>query len=113
MWQITVGQWILDHPSRVPHTDVYSFTHARPALDFDAMAGAGALCQDLRRSRAGAGRWCWPSAAIAATFALFTKFLSRQAEREHGTLVFVAGRIGVERCRICWRGRMCWRCLSW
>ena len=25
MWQITVGQWILDHHA-VPHTDVYSFT---------------------------------------------------------------------------------------
>ena len=24
-WQITVGQWILDHCA-VPHTDVYSFT---------------------------------------------------------------------------------------
>src|SRR6185312_15079004 len=25
MWQITVGQWIIDHHA-VPHTDVYSFT---------------------------------------------------------------------------------------
>ena len=24
-WQITVGQWILDHHA-VPHTDIYSFT---------------------------------------------------------------------------------------
>ena len=33
--------------------------HARPALDLDAVAGAGALCQGLCARSAGAARWCW------------------------------------------------------
>ena len=30
-WQITVGQWILDHHA-VPHTDIYSFTDRKSVV---------------------------------------------------------------------------------
>ena len=58
MWQITVGQWIIDHRA-VPDNRRLFLHHARPALDLDAVAGAGALCQGLSPSSAGAARWCW------------------------------------------------------
>jgi hypothetical protein len=46
MWQIAVGQWILE-PRAVPKTDVYSFTmHGQPSISTQWL-GAGALRQDL------------------------------------------------------------------
>ena len=95
MWQITIGQWILDHRA-VPVDRRLFLHHARPALDFDAVAGAGALRQNLCDSRAGAGPVVLAAAAIAATFALLTKFLSRHLS-ESTTLVFVAAALALTR----------------
>ena len=55
MWQITVGQWILDHRA-VPETDVYSFTmRGQPWISTQWLAQvvfAKSLC-DVRLERAG------------------------------------------------------------
>ena len=87
MWQITVGQWILDHRA-VPETDVFSFTmRGQPWISTQWLAQVL-----LARSYAAFG-WSGPvvlsAAAIAATFTLFAKFLSRRLS-ESTTLVFVA-----------------------
>jgi hypothetical protein len=87
MWQITVGQWILDHRA-VPETDVYSFTmRGQPWISTQWLAQVF-----YAKAYAVAG-WSGPvvlaATAIAATFALLTKFLSRRLS-EGATLVFVA-----------------------
>ena len=55
MWQITVGQWILDHRA-VPETDVYSFTmRGQPWISTQWLAQvlyAKSLCA-VRLERAG------------------------------------------------------------
>ena len=86
-WQITVGQWILDHRA-VPETDVYSFTmRGQPWISTQWLAQV-AYAQIYA--------WFgWPgpvalaAAASAATFALLARFLSRNLS-ESATLVFVA-----------------------
>src|SRR3984957_11447273 len=75
LWQITVGQWILDHHA-VPETDVYSFTmRGQPWISTQWMA------QGLYAKAYAVAGWSGPvvlaAAAIGAGFALFTKFLSR------------------------------------
>ena len=87
MWQVTVGQWILDHRA-VPETDVFSFTmRGQPWISTQWLAQVV-----FAKSYALFG-WSGPvvisAAAIAATFALFTKFLNRHLS-ESTTLVFVA-----------------------
>jgi hypothetical protein len=87
MWQVTVGQWILDHRA-VPETDVFSFTmRGQPWISTQWLAQVV-----FAKSHALFG-WSGPvvisAAAIAATFALFTKFLNRHLG-ESTTLVFVA-----------------------
>jgi len=87
MWQVTVGQWILDHRA-VPETDVFSFTmRGQPWISTQWLAQVV-----FAKSHALFG-WSGPvvisAAAIAATFALFTKFLNRHLS-ESTTLVFVA-----------------------
>ena len=89
MWQVTVGQWILDHHA-VPQTDVYSFTmRGQPWISTQWLA------QVLYAKTFAVAGWAGPvvlaSVAIAATFALLTKSLSRKLSE----------------------GRMCWRCRSW
>jgi hypothetical protein len=86
-WQITVGQWILDHRT-VPETDVYSFTmRGQPWISTQWLAQVV-----YAKIYAWAG-WSGPvvlaAAASAATFALLTRFLSRRLS-ESATLVFVA-----------------------
>ncbi|MGJ4948280.1 hypothetical protein [Bradyrhizobium sp. HKCCYLS20291] len=86
LWQITVGQWIIDHRA-VPEVDVYSFTmRGAPWISTQwlaqvAYAGAYAI----------AG-WTGPvvlaASAIALAFALLARALSRQL-RDSTTLVFV------------------------
>ena len=62
MWQITVGQWILDHHA-VPHTDVYSFTmRGQPWISTQWLAQVPT--RKPMRSPAGAGRWCWRPARL-------------------------------------------------
>jgi hypothetical protein len=92
MWQITVGQWILDHHA-VPQTDVYSFTmRGQPWISTQWLA------QVLYAKTYAIAGWSGPvvlaSAVIAATFALFTKFLSRYLS-ESTTLVFVAAALAL------------------
>src|SRR5579859_1217734 len=68
MWQITVGQWIIDHRA-VPQTDVYSFTmRGQPWISTQWLA------QVLFAKAYSVAGWSGPvvlaASAIAATFAL-------------------------------------------
>ena len=86
MWQITVGQWIIDHRA-VPETDVYSFTmHGQPWISTQWLA------QVLYAGAYATFGWSGPvvlaAGAIAATFALLAKFLSRRLS-ESATLVII------------------------
>ena len=86
MWQITVGQWILDHRA-VPQTDVYSFTmRGQPWISTQWLA------QVMYAKAYAVAGWSGPvvlaAAASAATFALLTRSLSRNLS-ESATLVFV------------------------
>ena len=92
MWQITVGQWILDHRA-VPQTDVYSFTmRGQPWISTQWLA------QVLYAKTYAIAGWSGPvvlaAGAIAATFALLTKFLSRRLS-ESTTLVLVAAALAL------------------
>ncbi len=86
-WQITVGQWILDHRA-VPETDVYSFTmRGQPWISTQWLA------QVLYAKAYAWAGWTGPvvlaAAASAATFALLARFLSRQLS-ESAAIVFVS-----------------------
>jgi hypothetical protein len=92
MWQITVGQWILDH-RMVPETDVYSFTmRGQPWISTQWLA------QVLYAEAFAVAGWSGPvvlaTGAIAATFALLTRFLSRRLS-DSTTLVFVAAALAL------------------
>jgi hypothetical protein len=92
MWQITVGQWILDHRA-VPETDVYSFTmRGQPWISTQWLA------QVLYAKTYAIAGWSGPvvlaATAIAATFALLTKFLSKRLS-ESTTLVFIAAALAL------------------
>jgi len=92
MWQVTVGQWILDHGA-VPHTDVYSFTmRGQPWISTQWLA------QVFFAKAFSIAGWSGPvvlaASAIAATFALLTKFLSRRLP-DSTTLVFIAAALAL------------------
>jgi hypothetical protein len=92
MWQITVGQWIIDHGA-VPQTDVYSFTmRGQPWISTQWLA------QVIYAKTFSIAGWSGPvvlaASAIAATFALLAKFLSRRLT-ESTTLVFVAAALAL------------------
>ena len=92
MWQITVGQWILDHGA-VPETDIYSFTmRGQPWISTQWLA------QVIYAKAYALAGWSGPvvlaAGAIAATFALLTRFLSRRLG-ESTTLVFVAAALAL------------------
>ena len=76
MWQVTVGQWIIDHRA-VPTVDVYSFT-----MRGEPWISTQWLSQVLYAKTYAIAGWSGPvvlaAGAIAATFALFTRFLSRR-----------------------------------
>ena len=81
MWQITVGQWILDHHA-VPETDVYSFTmRGQPWISTQWLAQVlyAKAYAIVGWSRAGGAG----GAAIAATFALLARFPEPAPERKH------------------------------
>ena len=87
LWQITVGQWILDHRA-VPETDVYSFTMlGQPWISTQWLAQVL-----LARAYALSG-WSGPvvlaAAAIAATFAILAGWLNRRLTGSV-TLILVA-----------------------
>jgi hypothetical protein len=92
MWQITVGQWIIDHGA-VPQTDVYSFTmRGQPWISTQWLA------QVLYAKSFSVGGWSGPvvlaASAIATTFALLTKFLGRRLP-DSTALVFVAAALAL------------------
>ena len=92
LWQITVGQWIIDH-NAVPTSDVYSFTmRGQPWISTQWLAQVM-----FAKSYALFG-WSGPvvlaSSAISATFALLAKFLSRRLA-DSTTLVFVAAALAL------------------
>jgi hypothetical protein len=92
MWQITVGQWMLDHGA-VPQTDIYSFTmRGQPWISTQWLA------QVLYAKTYAIAGWSGPvvlaTTAIAATFALLTRFLSRRLG-DSTTLVFVAAALAL------------------
>ena len=92
LWQITVGQWIIDHHA-VPTTDVYSFTmRGKPWISTQWLAQVM-----FAKSYALFG-WSGPvvlaSTAIAATFALLAKFLARRLS-DSTTLVFIAAALAL------------------
>ena len=92
LWQITVGQWIIDHRA-VPTSDVYSFTmRGKPWISTQWLAQVM-----LAKSYALFG-WSGPvvlaASAIAATFALLAKFLSRRLS-DSTTLVFIAAALAL------------------
>jgi hypothetical protein len=86
-WQITLGQWILDHRA-VPETDVYSFTmRGQPWMSTQWLA------QVLYAKSYAWFGWSGPvvlaAGACAATFALLARFLSQRLSNS-ATLVFVS-----------------------
>jgi len=92
VWQITVGQWISDHRA-VPETDVYSFTmRGQPWISTQWLA------QVLYAKAYAISGWSGPvvlaATAIAATFGLFARFLSRRLS-ESTTLVFIAAALAL------------------
>jgi hypothetical protein len=92
MWQITVGQWIIDHRA-VPEVDVYSFTmRGQPWISTQWLA------QVLYAEAYGVAGWCGPvvvaASAIAATFALLAKLLNRRLG-DSTTLVLVAAALAL------------------
>jgi hypothetical protein len=86
-WQITVGQWILDHHA-VPYTDVYSFT-MRGAPWISTQWLAQVLYAQVHAWFGWTGPVVLAAAASAATFALLARYLVRNLS-ESATLVFVA-----------------------
>lgn len=86
-WQITVGQWILDHRA-VPETDIYSFT-----MHGERWISTQWLAQILYATIYGLLGWSGPvvlaAAASAVAFALLTRFLSRHLS-DSANIVFVS-----------------------
>ena len=92
MWQVTLGQWILDHRA-VPETDVYSFT-----MRGESWISTQWLAQAIYAKAYGISGWSGPvvvaASAIAATFTLLAAFLSRRLS-ESTTLVFIAAALAL------------------
>ena len=86
MWQIAVGQWIIDHHA-VPHTDIYSFT-MRGAPWISTQWLAQVLYAEVYAWLGWTGPVALAAAGIASAFALFARFLNRYL-RDSTTLVFV------------------------
>ena len=92
LWQVTVGQWILDHHA-VPETDVFSFTmRGQPWISTQWLA------QVLYAKAFAVAGWSGPvvlaASALAATFGLLTRFLIRRLS-ESTALVFVAAALAL------------------
>ena len=95
LWQITVGQWIIDHHTVPATTYVYSFTmRGQPWISTQWLAQV-MFAKNLRAVRSGADLWCWHHPR-GATFALLAKFLGRRLS-DSTTLVFVAAALALTR----------------
>ncbi|MCG6203716.1 hypothetical protein LPW26_03625 [Rhodopseudomonas sp. HC1] len=86
LWQITIGQWIIDHRA-VPRTDLYSFTMAgQPWISTQWLA------QVLLAISYTVGGWAGPvvvaAGSLALTLALMARALGRRL-RDSTALVFV------------------------
>ncbi|QPF84233.1 hypothetical protein IC762_32225 [Bradyrhizobium genosp. L] len=84
-WQITVGQWILDHGA-LPSVDIYSFTKAG-----EPWVSSSWLAQILFAKAYDVAGWTGPvvltAACSAATFALLTSILSRRMPATYASVV--------------------------
>jgi hypothetical protein len=92
LWQITVGQWIIDHRA-VPTVDVYSFTmRGQPWISTQWLA------QVLYAQAYATAGWAGPvvlaASAIAATFMLLARFVSRRLS-DSATLVCIAAALAL------------------
>src|ERR1700730_9356739 len=92
LWQVTVSRRGLDHRA-VPETDVYSFTmRGQPWISTQWLA------QVIYAKAYALAGWSGPvvlaATASAVTFALLTKFLSRNLS-ENAALVFVAAALAL------------------
>ena len=92
LWQVTVGQWIIDHRA-VPTEDVYSFTmRGQPWISTQW------LSQVMYAKAFAVAGWAGPvvlaASAIAVTFALLAGFVSRRLT-ETATLVFVSAALAL------------------
>lgn len=87
-WQISVGQWILDHAA-LPRTDAYSFTKAG-----EAWTSSSWLSQVLFAGSYNLAGWTGPvvlaSASIALTFALLAFILGRRIPSTYAVVVTLA-----------------------
>lgn len=92
LWQITVGQWILDHHT-VPIIDVYSFTmRGAPWISTEWLAQ---VMYAAAYDRVGwAGPVMLAALSIAATFALFTRYLAARLSGT-ATLVFASAALAL------------------
>src|SRR5437868_12076947 len=92
LWQVTVGQWILDNRA-VPETDIYSFT-----MRGESWISTQWLAQAIYAEAYDISGWSGPvvvaASAIAATFTLLAAFLSRRLS-ESTTLVFIAAALAL------------------
>jgi hypothetical protein len=92
LWQITVGQWIIDHQT-VPTTDVYSFTmRGQPWISTQWLAQV--MFAKVYALFGWSGPVVLASSAIAATFALLARFLSRRLS-DSTTLAFIAAALAL------------------
>lgn len=86
-WQITLGQWMLDHRD-VPHTDIYSFT-----MSGQPWISTQWLAQVLYALAYGVAGWAGPvilaAASAALAIALLARFLDARLSRT-ATLVILA-----------------------
>src|SRR5207237_10449038 len=103
MWQVTLGQWILDHRA-VPETDVYSFT-----MRGESWISTQWLAQAIYAEAYAISGWSGPvvvaALAIAATFGLLARFLIRRL-RASATLVFITAALALTLPRLLARPRV-------
>ncbi|TKW77375.1 MAG: hypothetical protein DI543_16055, partial [Bradyrhizobium icense] len=92
LWQISVGQWIIDHRA-VPTVDVYSFTmRGQPWISTQWLAQV--LFAEAYALAGWAGPVVLSAGAIAATFALLARFVGRRLP-ESATLVAIAAALAL------------------
>jgi hypothetical protein len=87
-WQITVGQWILDHAA-LPRADIYSFTKAG-----EPWISSSWFAQVLYAGSYNLSGWAGPvvlaASAIAITFALLTYILGRKIPSVYAIVIALA-----------------------
>jgi len=87
MWQIKVGQWILDHRA-VPETDIYSFTmQGQPWISTQWLAQV--MYAEIYAIAGWSGPVVLAAAAVGLTFMLLARHVGARLS-EGATLVFVA-----------------------